>query len=88
MEIKRQKADAAAQKENLCVRDDRQRLAIPIAQDLRDAGFDCEVAAPLPSTEEVRRSKAACATRFNRFRKLADAPGGNGPCLLWIKSRH
>jgi hypothetical protein len=48
MEIKQQKADAAAQKENLRVRDDRQRLAIRIAQDLRDAGFDCEVAAPLP----------------------------------------
>jgi hypothetical protein len=48
MEIKQQKADAAAQKENLRVRDDRQRLAIRITQGLRDAGFDCEVAAPLP----------------------------------------
>jgi hypothetical protein len=48
MEIKQQKADAAAQKENLRVRDDRQRLAIRIAQDLRDAGFDCEVAGSLP----------------------------------------
>jgi hypothetical protein len=48
MEIKQQKADAAAQKENLRVHDDRQRLAIRIAKDLRDAGFDCEVAAPLP----------------------------------------
>ena len=47
MEIKQQKADAG-QKENLRVRDDRQRLAIRIAKDLRDAGFDCEVAAPLP----------------------------------------
>ena len=41
MEINQQKADATAQKENLRVRDDRQRLAIRIAQDLRDAGFDC-----------------------------------------------
>jgi hypothetical protein len=49
MEIKQQKADAVAQKENLRVRDDRQRLVIRIAQDLRDAGFDCEVAAPLPT---------------------------------------
>jgi len=48
MEVKQQKADAAAQKENLRVRDDRQRLAIRIAQHLWDAGFDCEVAAPLP----------------------------------------
>jgi len=48
MEIKQQKADAAAQKENLRVRDDRQFLAIRIAQNLRDAGFHCEVAAPLP----------------------------------------
>jgi hypothetical protein len=31
MEIKQQKTDAAARKENLRVRDDRQRLAIRIA---------------------------------------------------------
>jgi hypothetical protein len=49
MEIKQQKADAAAQKENLRDRDDRQRLAIRIAQILRDAGLDCDVAA-LPFT--------------------------------------
>jgi hypothetical protein len=49
MEIKQQKADAAAQKENLLVRDDRQRLVIRIAQALRDAGLDCEVAAPSPT---------------------------------------
>ena len=48
MEIKQQKADATAQKENLPIHDDRQRLAIRIAQSLRDAGFDCEVAALLP----------------------------------------
>jgi hypothetical protein len=48
MEIKQQKADATTQKENLRVIDDRHRLAIRIAQNLRDAGFDCEVAAPLP----------------------------------------
>jgi hypothetical protein len=44
MEIKQQKADAVAQKENLRDRD-RQRLAIRIAQALRDVGLDCEVAA-------------------------------------------
>jgi hypothetical protein len=49
MEIKQQKADAAAQKENLLVRDDRQRLVIRIPQALRDAGLDCEVAAPSPT---------------------------------------
>jgi len=48
MEIKQQKADSATRKENLRLRDDRQSLAMRIAQDLRDAGFDCEVAAPLP----------------------------------------
>jgi hypothetical protein len=45
MEIKQQKATAAAQKENLRIRDDRQRLAIRIAEALRDVGLDCEVAA-------------------------------------------
>ena len=44
MEIKQQKVDAAAQTD-LRVRDDRQRLAIRIAQALRDAGLECEVAA-------------------------------------------
>ena len=48
MGIKEQKADATAQKENLRVSDDPQRLAIRIAQALRDRGVDCEVAAPLP----------------------------------------
>ena len=48
MEIKQQKTDATAQKENLRVHDDRQRLAVHIAQSLRDAGFDCEVASLLP----------------------------------------
>ena len=49
MEIKQQKANAAAQTENLRDRDDRQRLAIRIAQALRDVGLDCEVAA-LPTS--------------------------------------
>ena len=48
MEIKQQKADATAQKENLRVSNDQQRLEIRMAQALGDAGFDCEVAAPLP----------------------------------------
>ena len=42
-----QKAVAVAKKENPPVSDDRLRLAAYIAQRLRDAGFDCEVAAPL-----------------------------------------
>ena len=49
MEIKQQKVDAAAQTEYLRVRDDRQRLAIRIAQALRDAGLECAVAA-LPTS--------------------------------------
>jgi hypothetical protein len=49
MEIKQQKADAAAQTKNIRDRDDRQRLAIRIAHALRDAGLDCEVAAPSPT---------------------------------------
>jgi hypothetical protein len=48
MEIKQQKADAAAQKD-LRDRDDQQRLAIRIAHALRDAGLDCEVATPSPT---------------------------------------
>jgi hypothetical protein len=48
MEIKQRKTDATAQKENLLVSDDGQRLEIRIAQALRDAGFDCKVAASLP----------------------------------------
>jgi hypothetical protein len=48
MEIKQQKADSTGQKENLRVGDDPRRLAIRMAQALGDAGFDCEVAAPLP----------------------------------------
>jgi len=42
-----QKAVAIAKKENPPVGDDRLRIAAHIAQCLRDAGFDCEVAAPL-----------------------------------------
>jgi len=41
-----QKAVAVAKKESPPV-DDRLRIAAYIAQCLRDAGFDCEVAAPL-----------------------------------------
>ena len=48
MEIKQQKADATVQKENLRVGDDPKRLAIRMARALREAGFDCEIAAPLP----------------------------------------
>jgi hypothetical protein len=48
MEIKQQKADPTGEKENLRAGDDPWRLAIRMAQALRDAGFDCEVTAPLP----------------------------------------
>jgi len=42
-----------------------------------------------PSTEEVRRSKAVgdAPRGPSRFRKLADAPDGSGPCLLWVQKR-
>jgi hypothetical protein len=47
MAIEQQKAVPTAQMENSPVSDDRLRLAAHIAECLRDAGFDCEVAAPL-----------------------------------------
>jgi hypothetical protein len=48
MANEQQKAVATAQMESLLVRDDRQRIAVRLAQCLRDAGYNCEVVAALP----------------------------------------
>jgi len=47
MANQQEKAVATAQMERLPVSDDRQRMAARLAQSLRDAGYNCEVAAAL-----------------------------------------
>ena len=47
MPIEQQKAASTAQKENPPISDDRLRMVARVAKSLRDAGFDCDVAAPL-----------------------------------------